>query len=72
MHYYDVYEALYLNCEIHISLIRVSDPTAGPIWLYCENVLNIGNSYQLPYTLYLKKKQQKNKCLIMMTMKLFT
>lgn len=40
MHGYDVYEALYQNCEICGPWVRCSGPTAEPIWPYTssENV----------------------------------
>lgn len=38
MHDYDVYEALFLNCEILDPWVRGSDPKVGQIWPCIENL----------------------------------
>lgn len=41
MHGYDIHEIVYLDCEIHGTLLEDSDPRAGPVWPHNENVSKI-------------------------------
>lgn len=46
----NVHEALYQIYEINCPWDRGSGPGLGPIWVYCENVLNLRKSFsQLPH-----------------------
>lgn len=46
----NVHEALYQIYEINCPWDRGSGPGLGPIWVYCENVLNLRKSFsQIPH-----------------------
>jgi hypothetical protein len=62
MHDYVVHEAVYLNCEIHVSWARVLSPGAGPSLQNSENVLNL---------LYCQIYMRKSICMIIIFMKLW-
>lgn len=69
MHGYNDHDVLYQNCEIHDPLVRGSDISVEPIWLFSEIVLNLSKySSLLPY-IYLKKK---TKYMVMMSVKPYT
>lgn len=44
MHYNDIHEALYQNCESHGPWVRGSGLTAGLIWQYDKSVFNLRKS----------------------------
>lgn len=48
MHRYVLDNALHLNCKNHDPLVRGSGHSAGPLWQYSKDVLNLRKSSILP------------------------
>lgn len=57
-------EALYQYFETYCPSVRGSDRRSGPIWSYCEHVLNLEKSFFYSYT-----RWKKTNRIVMISMK---